>query len=490
MKKLFIIIPVIIALIASIFFLFLGDDDIESAIDEFEDKNYVNAIEMLNHLIPVSDFETSEKIYYYRTRAINRLADQFEEDLDDELKITALENKSNPEFDETKKELIEEINDVNERIVGDSLKLVITRKKSRILTKGLFYNDFVSKYRGSSLIEDLDFEEIQQIAKTDTKQYFNYLINFYNKFPNTSYIGQIVGALFDGLQNSTIRFTKERKDVFWSIITTYVHRHPTSPVMSKLYNSTGDNVNLRDSPGLQGKRVGKIKMGEILIQLEKSMDSSQVGDVRDHWYRVSSLDGTTGWIFGKFLTSIDVSKIKVEETEIKWGIDEHFNDWLDSNTPKNWMHIDNANKETISFKAQKDKKIVELNSPSGKWSGLYSRYGSSKAFTVLIKARYVEGDDVTLVSYSLGSSSVFSLNLSDGNVVVSGRKIPVHTTDWHEYHLESNDGKFATLKIDGQIISSRIEPVSNKAFPNRGIYCLYSSDKNKVKAFIEYIKVR
>ena len=271
-------------------------DDLESAINEFEDQDYLDAIVELNRLSQVSDYERSEKIYYYRCRSLNGLALKLEKKYEDELASASLEKKGTADFNDSSKKIKEKLSDINKKTGGD-LAIVYSRKKSRIASRGRFYEEFISKYKGSGLIEDLDFEEVQKTERTEPEKLLSSIVNFYSRYPNTNYIAQLARMIFDGLQKENLNVV-DKKEQVWNIIISYVGRYPTSPETGKLYISDGNNVNMRNSPGIEGKLVGKIAKDEILIQLEKSMDTTQIGDRRDYWYRVSTLGGLKGWIFG------------------------------------------------------------------------------------------------------------------------------------------------------------------------------------------------
>jgi hypothetical protein len=486
------IIGIIIAVCAVVlavgsYFIF-SKNDLEKAINKFEDRDFKKAILMLNRLARTADYETGEKIYYYRCRAINGLALKLEEKFNDELTQIAQEKKKTDDFKEIKKDIEENLEDINKDIGGD-LTLVSAMKRSRIVPRGKFYDEFVSRYRGSSLIQDLQFEEVQNLGKTDPDRLVHVMINFYKKYPNTDYIASMVKILLDGLQAGS--FTSSgNEEVLWDMIIAYVKRYPTSPETNKLYSCIGENVNLRNSPGVSGKLVGKIAKDEILIQLEKSMDTTQVGDIRDYWYRVASLKGPRGWIFGKFLAPIDLSKYKETTSDMKWSIEERFNDWSDSHTPANWTHVTGGESTGVNFTVKGDKKIAELNSAKGSASGLFSRFNASRAFSILSRARFIGGDAVTIFAYVPAGDAAFFVKLTADHVDACGRIIPLRTIDWHEYLLECEDGRFAKLIIDGETVSSKIEPVRSKYFTVRGLYCLFSSKEENSRGEMEYIKVR
>ncbi|MBN2158431.1 MAG: SH3 domain-containing protein [Spirochaetes bacterium] len=476
-----------VALTITGFFVF-SSNDLEKAIDEFEDGDYKDAILMLNHLAITADYDTGEKIYYYRCRAINGLGFQLEDKFSDELADIAQDKKKSKDYNEIRKDIEEYLADLNETIGGD-LTLVPAMKQSRIVPRGKFYEEFVARYRGSGLIEDLRFEEVQNLGKTDPDRLVPAMISFYNTYPNTDYISSMVKTIFDGLQSGSFNIPGNQ-DVLWEMIIAYVKRYPTSPETNKLFSCNGDNVNLRNSPGIDGKLVGKITRDEILIQLEKSMDTTQVGDVRDYWYRVASIKGPKGWIFGKFLAPIDLSKYREKATDEKWTIDEHFADWSDSHTPLSWAHVPGSDPSGINFSMKGGKKIAELNSAKGSMTGLFSRSSAARAFSIVSRARFTGGDAFMIFAYVPAGDRAFYVRLGESSVDVSGRTIPLGTLEWHDYLLTSEDGRFASLFIDGQLVSSRIEPAHNKYFTTRGIYILHSPKEDNSRGEMEFVKVR
>jgi hypothetical protein len=486
------LIGIIIALLAfalAIIYVFVfSKKDIEKAIDEFEDRDYKEAILLLNRLAKTADYETGEKIYYYRCKAVNGLAAQLEEKFSGELAEASLEKKNTESFRLRKNEVEEYLARINKKIDGD-LILIPTMKKSRIIPRGKFYDEFLSRYRGSRLIEDLQFEEIQNIRKTDPDRLMSTMINFYNKYPNTDYISSIVAMLFDGLQSGALG-TAGNEEILWKMILHYVKRYPTSPETNKLYICNGNNVNLRNSPGVDGKLVGKVAKDEILIQLEKSMDTTQVGDARDYWYRVASLKGPKGWLFGKFLGPVDLDKYTETEKDKKWSVEENFVDWTDSHTPARWVHVPGGDKAAINFTVRGSKKIAEVNSGKGSMAGLFSGFTPSRSFEILCRARFTGGEAVTIFASTLSEGRVYYVKLKKETVEVSGRTIPFNTSEWHEYLLESEEGRYAKLLIDGDVLSSRITPVKIGPFAQRGVYCLYSAKDENSKGEIEYIKIR
>jgi len=109
------------------YFIF-SKDDLESAISEFEDGDYEEAIIRLNRLAKTADYDTGEKIYYYRCRAINGLATGLEDKYADELAEIASEKKDTEDYRETKKDLEGRLAVINRKTEGD-LTLVPAMKK-------------------------------------------------------------------------------------------------------------------------------------------------------------------------------------------------------------------------------------------------------------------------------------------------------------------------------------------------------------------------
>lgn len=241
---------------------------------------------------------------------------------------------------------------------------------------------------------------------------------------------------------------------------------------------------------MTGALAGKTVKDELLIQIEKSMDMMQIGDTRDYWYKVATLRGVNGWIFGKFLKPLDLQNIAVSNKQEVWSFEDYFASWSDSNTPENWNHIKDSDFSAVSFKKSSGGSILIFNTKGIANTGLYNRINTSKIFKLMVRARFVSGDPVILAVYTLEKGDIFFIKLDNEKIEVNGRGIPINGTDWHNYELSSEDGKFGILSIDGQLISGRIPPAANKLFDNRGIYMLYQSAGSISSCEIEFIKVR
>lgn len=477
-----------IGIIVFLISLLFRGGDIETAIDRYDDGKYLSSLKLLKKLSRTADYEAGERIYYYRSRAINGLAEYLEKKYSDELKAVAFENDNVRERERNKKRLESKLAEINSEIDGD-LALVPDKKNARILSRGKFYDEFVARYKGSRYIEDLDFEELLKVDRAEREKLLNAIANFYGKYPDTFYMSSVVKMIFRGLGEGSIAI-KGREDLIKNLVVEYGRRYPTSAEIQRIYTCNGSDVNLRNSSGVDGGIIGKVRKDEILIQLEKSMDTIQVGEIRDYWYRVASLGGLNGWIFGKFLTPLDLASIPANTQKQTWSVEDYFKDWDDSNTPQSWMHIPDADKSSISFIVHGDSRIIKLNSTKGKRAGLFRRFASGSSFVISGRARFVAGDSFVLFANVLKNGRVYYLRIKDEEIDLSGRKIPLHTSDWHEYVLESSDGTQAKLLVDGELLLNRIPPVDSKAFQEKGIYCLYSGEDEYSVGEMEYIKIR
>ena len=466
-------------------FMFFKETTFEDALDAFEAQNYVKAITVLNTLIPRSDYESGEKMYYYRARSINELADQLEEDYADELAEASLEKKGGPSFEEAQRYIQEELDDINRDIDGD-LTLALTRDTSRITSQGAFYHEFIMKYKGSSYIEDLDYMEVKKQIKTHPDDTARELINFYQRYPNTAYIADIATLIFEQIR-TTPEVVKNNSALLMDLFINYGKKFPSSPEIKKLYTVNGSSVNLRNSPGTDSTVVAKTHEKDIVIEQEKSMDTMQIGDTRAYWYRIVTLSGESGWLFGKFLNRLDVTEMTTRK-RATWSFNEDFDSWQDSHTPSRWNHINDTGKSSIGFYNTGTNKIARLKNSTAP-AGIFNRYSTAREFILQVRARHCGGCPV-VIAHVLPDGKTHSLRLCGESLKISGRKIPLHTSDWHTYTLESMDGKYASLLIDGEVISGRIEPVRIPHFTHRGIYSMYSQGKAPSCCEVDYIRVR
>ena len=69
--------------------------------------------------------------------------------------------------------------------------------------------------------------------------------------------------------------------------------------------TVASGVRLRSTPSGSAEEVAKLPLGVVVRELEQSASKEQVGGVEDYWYRVSTSEGSEGWLFGGFTTPFE-----------------------------------------------------------------------------------------------------------------------------------------------------------------------------------------
>lgn len=478
-------------LIAGGIYFFSQEDTFEElaaeAIEEYEGGDYIDAIEELSVLIEKASPRQGEKLHYYRSMAVKKLAEEQNLEFKDELKELSTVPKGKPRYKEIIKEIKEEL-DVLAQKTGEEFNIITENNTAFISPAGGFYEKFVSKYRGSSYLEDLDFETLKETRERKPEAFLVAVTSFYQKYPRTHYLSRIVSMLFKTLQKNSLSLAGGEKPLM-DLLLAYGKKYPAGPELHRIYRCVNDNVNLRSTPGLDGKIVGKIRKDSILIQLKKSMDAMQIGSHRAYWYKISDLKGLRGWIFGRFLEKIDLAARAKDSGHSQWPIYEDFNKWSNSDTPEGWTHIAGASPGSIGFSGGENDRTVFIKSPQGSTAGLYKSHGASRAFTAEAEARFTGGTSVMIMAYSTGEKT-FYVRLDENTIDTCGRKIPYTPSQWHIYRIESEDGHFAKLSADGELLAGRIEGKKVTGLTQRGLYCLVSLKDDASKAEIKYIKAR
>lgn len=68
---------------------------------------------------------------------------------------------------------------------------------------------------------------------------------------------------------------------------------------------TGTSVRVRASSSTSSKEVTQLNFGTIIKSSGRSSNKDKVGDKEDYWYKITTSDGKSGWVFGGFLESFD-----------------------------------------------------------------------------------------------------------------------------------------------------------------------------------------
>ena len=96
---------------------------------------------------------------------------------------------------------------------------------------------------------------------------------------------------------------------------------------------TATSVRVRSEPRLSGKEVATLNLGALVKSTEKSANKDKVGQKEDFWYKVTTQDKKTGWVFGGFLINYEEAKseiiyLKIATERLKLE-DADFGDYLD-----------------------------------------------------------------------------------------------------------------------------------------------------------------
>ncbi len=474
-KKLVAAVIIIMAIVALIVYRTMAPATLDDAIRYIDNGSYSKALKTLERLAKTSNYEDGERVYYYRLKAMLGFINELNEDYADE--CSEIGKSKNKKIEEKLKNKLEALNKKS----GLDIMLV-TDPVCYIYTDGKLYDEFVSLYPGSRFIEAIDFD-ILQFTMSKQSGTINPIMEFYKRYPETTYLSSLVTMLLKAMANPKVE-VKGHSEKLALMLQNYCNKYSSSAEYYRLFKCKGENVNLRDSAGTHGQITGKLNKGEFVIQLERSMDSVQIGDVRDYWYRVVSVSGSRGWVFGKFLERIEPVTGAIAQNEENFTIDEHFNEWTDSHTPKGWQHVFTGFEDVMSFLKLKDKNIVKID--TNEKGGLYKKTGSFQNMVCKVKGRLIEGNVILAGVVGYGGMAA-TITLLPGEVDVCGYKIPYTTTQWHEYEMRS-ERKTLSLYIDGELVARKINPQKHNLLKSSGIYILIGD--GRAKAEIEYIKVK
>jgi len=72
--------------------------------------------------------------------------------------------------------------------------------------------------------------------------------------------------------------------------------------------TTASNVRVRSAPDTGSEEVGRLQLGTVVEELERSQEKARVGDAEDFWYKVSAPGGASGWVFGGLTAPFDPAR--------------------------------------------------------------------------------------------------------------------------------------------------------------------------------------
>jgi hypothetical protein len=473
-KKFIALLIVVIAIAGFVIYRAFSPATVDTAISYIDDGRYAKAHRVLDSLSKTAHYEEGERIYYYRLKALLGFINELNSDYEEE-RETIDKSKENKLIDKLKRD----IEKINKKEGLDFI--LVTEPKCYIFTAGKLYDEFIALYPGSRYRESIDFEILQFMMGAHVNT-MDPIIEFYKRYPETTYLSSLVNILFKALASPSIT-GKEHTETLSSMLEKFCNKYASSAQYYRIFRCKGENVNLRDSSGTFGQITGKLDKGEIVVQLERSMDSVQIGDVRDYWYRVVSVSGSRGWVFGKYLEQVPVKQAQAVEEE-KFTIDERFATWIDSNTPEGWQHYFHGYESAIRFVKSSNQNIVKVNTQDK--GGLYKKTGSFQNITCKVKGRLIQGNVILLGVVGYGGYA-YVITLMPKSLDACGYHIPYDTSLWHEYEMRS-EGKIFSLYIDGELVARKISPVKHPLLTSAGIFILVCQDGGSAE--IEYVKIK
>ncbi|HEX8281771.1 MAG TPA: SH3 domain-containing protein [Pyrinomonadaceae bacterium] len=79
--------------------------------------------------------------------------------------------------------------------------------------------------------------------------------------------------------------------------------------------TTASGVRLRERPDAGAAEVGRLQLGLVVEELERSAETARVGAAGAYWHRVSAPGGARGWVFGSLVAPFDPARR--DETYLK-----------------------------------------------------------------------------------------------------------------------------------------------------------------------------
>lgn len=122
------------------------------------------------------------------------------------------------------------------------------------------------------------------------------------------------------------------------------------------------NLNLRTSPGRNGKLITSLKKGEIITITDQDGDWYQIFIERETY-------GYKGWTYGKYIKKIDIEKedevFPLEEKMQKKALPETFERWKDEESLALSQENDFSQDDPTGFKKELTRQVLEKE-PSGR----------------------------------------------------------------------------------------------------------------------------
>jgi hypothetical protein len=90
---------------------------------------------------------------------------------------------------------------------------------------------------------------------------------------------------------------------------------PATQVPRRALIATAAGARLRERPDTGAAEAGRLQLGLVVEELERTAEKSQVGTAEDYWHLVSAPGGARGWVFGSLVAPFDPARR--DETYLK-----------------------------------------------------------------------------------------------------------------------------------------------------------------------------
>ncbi|MET0621932.1 MAG: SH3 domain-containing protein [Pyrinomonadaceae bacterium] len=72
--------------------------------------------------------------------------------------------------------------------------------------------------------------------------------------------------------------------------------------------TTASGARLREQPDAGSAEVGRLQLGLVVEELERSAEKARVGSTEAYWHKVSAPGGASGWVFGSLVAPFDPAR--------------------------------------------------------------------------------------------------------------------------------------------------------------------------------------
>jgi len=171
---------------------------------------------------------------------------------------------------------------------------------SKFKTKFPLYNSIKYYILGEIVFREEKLDEAHS--------YFKKSLKFLKKPFTKSAKIPVLLAMLEEFPNNTIDAFKneiiKKKELVISLL-----KYKNRLTREKFFVITGKRVRVRKKPTISKRNIiTSLNYGDKVIVIEKSKHCEEIEGRKNYWYKVELKDGTTGWIFGQYLTTFLINQ--------------------------------------------------------------------------------------------------------------------------------------------------------------------------------------